>query len=377
MVTGTSSSMVRGRVRSLFCVVVLLASLFALSAIGPKSADARTSTPQFVGAPYFAPGEAYTQNFPDPSVVYDPGTDLYYAFATTTGGVNVPVMSSPDAVTWTARAQHGIANANEETHDALPDPSPSSLAYHTGDPRWPDELWAPSATELGGRWVLFYALRVNAEGRHCIYYATSGQPDGPYLSPKSLYCSDDPLGSIDPQPYTENGVTYLAWQDQGVVGDHGQRVWARRITLTDSTTVGFTSSPPLFLLESQGTWEQWIAENPSLARLPDGRLSLFYSGGKWDSDSYSVGLATCGPLQFSWTPICQRTSDAPFMTRRLGRNGIGGSSAFTGRNGELYLADHWWDDRYFAQYPDNQRRLIVERVYSANGQLIVSGAPGT
>lgn len=150
------------RLRSSLLVLVLasVGALVAASLPSPASAEDRSVSPVFVGAPYSAPGAVYTQNFPDPSVVFDPVTSKYYAFATTTGGVNVPVMSSPDTVTWTARARYNTPhyNANGENHDAL----------------------------------------------------------------------------------------------------------------------------------------------------PDGRLGLFYSGGKWNSDTYSVGLAVCGPLKFSWAPVCVR-----------------------------------------------------------------------
>jgi len=348
-------------------------------ASAPESFYEGRSSVQFVGAPWFQPGTVYTQNFPDPNVVFDPESNLYYAFATTTGGVYVPVMSSPDLVTWTARSDHSVPNPNGMLNDALPDPSPPSMTWTSGDPRFPDELWAPSATKMGSRWVLFYALVVADSGRHCIYYATSDQPEGPYLSPQFLTCSDDPLGSIDPEPFTDpvTGATYLLWQDQGVVGSHGQRLFARQITMTSPTTVAWApGSLLIFLLESQNTWERWVAENPSMVRLDSGALGLFYSGGLWNSDSYSVGLAVCPELSFSWTPICTRTSVAPLMSRRQGDKGIGGSSAFRGRDGELHLANHYWDDQLPAAYPQNQRRLRVDQVYTVGGRLMISNEPG-
>jgi hypothetical protein len=338
-----------------------------------------TSSPNFVGAPWFQPGAVYDQNFPDPSVLYDPATDLYYAFGTTTGGVNVPVESSPDLVTWTARPNHTIANANGEKNDALPDPSPSWVTWHSSDPRWPDDLWAPGVTRIGSRWVMFYALRVDQSGRRCLFYATSDRPDGPYLDPEFLYCSDDPMGSIDPQPYTDpaTGTNYLVWKDEGQVGDHGQRLWARPVSLTSDTRVSWTpGSLPTILLESRDGWEHWVTENPSLARLDDGSLVLFYSGGSWDTEGYAVGMARCRGLGFSWTEVCTRTTAGPVMNRRQGRTGIGGTTAFRGRGGELYLADHYWEDGIPAGYPENQRRLMIDRVHQVAGRIVFSGEPG-
>lgn len=55
----------------------------------------------YVGAPWFRAGFPYDANFPDPSVVRD--GDTHFAYGTNTGGAYLPVMTSTDLVTWTAR----------------------------------------------------------------------------------------------------------------------------------------------------------------------------------------------------------------------------------------------------------------------------------
>lgn len=365
-------------VRALLSLLALLSAL-AVVPFAESQAQGEPATPAYVGAPYFAPGAVYTQNFPDPSILFDPGTNLYYAYATTTGGVNVPVMTSPDAVTWTAVPRHTIPNANGEYHDGLPDPSPAGWPWQTGDARFPDDLWGPGVTKLGNRWVMFYALRENQAGRRCLVYATSASPAGPFGAAKRFSCSSDPLGSIDPEPFTDpvTGVTSLVWKDEGLIGSYGQRIWARAITLVDATTVAYAPGSELqFLLESQNTWEAYVAESPTLARLPDGSLGLFYSGNQWDSDRYATGLAVCPNVGFTSTPQCSRVSVNPVMARRPGRVAIGGPSTTRGRNGELLLATHSWAEGAPASYPANQRRLTVERVSQVDGRLVISGQPG-
>ena len=367
------------RISAVLALAVGMLLGVALVPVGQPRAEGEPAQPAYVGAPYFAPGAVYTQNFPDPSILFDPVTDLYYAYGTTTGGVNVPVMTSPDAVTWTARSRHAIPNPNGEYHDGLPDPSPPGWPWQSGDARFPDDLWAPGVTKLGSRWVMFYALRENQAGRRCIVYATSAGPAGPFGDPKRFSCSGDPLGSIDPQPFTDpvTGVTSLVWKDEGLVGSHGQRIWARAITLVDDTTVAYApGSETQFLLESQNTWEAYVAESPTPARLPDGSLGLFYSGNRWDSDRYATGLAVCPNVGFTWTPQCTRVSPGPLLSRRAGRVGIGGPSATVGRNGELLLATHSWAEGAPASYPANQRRLVVEQVSQVDGRIAISGDPG-
>jgi len=376
----------RRRARKATHLVVFLALLFGVTSLSSPAASAQTDEthlrPSFIGAPYFAPGAIYTQNFPDPSVVWDSTTQRYYAFSTTTGGVYVPVMWSTDLVTWTARATHTLPNANSQYHDALPDPSPVGHPWQSNEPNFPDEVWAPFVTKLSGggasAWVMFYSLRMDSYGKHCIYYATSPTPDGPYLAPKQMYCGDRPLGYIDPSVFSEGSNTWLVLKDEGQVGVAWSAIWAREIVLTNAQTVSWKypdGSPGGFftpLLEASGGWERGVVENPSLARLSDGGLTLFYSGGWWDTDGYAVGMARCGAIQLSWTPICTRVGNGQAMRTRFGMKGIGGSAAFRGAAGELYLANHYWDEGLPAGYPSNQRRLVVDRVFETPGGLAYS-----
>lgn len=379
----------RSRARHLaLASVALLATLLGVfgPAIGPavgssiaSVAYAAVLSPQSANAPWFRPGYTYDANFPDPSVIYDAARDRYVAFATTTSGVNLPVMTSSDLVTWTARTDHSVQSTTGAFNDGLPQPAPADVTWSTGDPRFPHPIWAPGVVKLGSRWVVFYALQVDGSGRHCIAYATSNVPEGPYLDPRSFVCASDPMGSIDPAPFTDpaTGVTYLVWKDQGVPNVHGQRSWARPIALLNSTTVGWAAgSAPTMLFESSGGWEHYSAENPSLVRMDDGGLGLFWSGGEWDTPGYSVGFARCSELSPSTTPVCWRTSDGPIMNRRQGEVGLGGSAAFRGRGGQLYLADHYWAEGLPTNYTSNQRRMVVDRVDELGGRLVMSHEPG-
>jgi hypothetical protein len=368
-------------------LIVVLAALLSGAVASPKPAGAATGAhqyePSYVGAPYFAPGAVYTKNFPDPDVVWDSVTQRYYAFATTTGGVYVPVMWSTDLVTWTARTNHTIPDPNGEFHDALPDPSPDGSTWTSGDPRFPDEVWAPTVTKLSGKgasaWVMFYALRVNAAGTHCIDFATSQSPDGPYTSPQQFFCSATPLGVIDPYVFNDSatGKNWLMWQDQGEVGKSWSSLWMREISLTGSQSVGWAAgSFPAYLMDAGADWEHGVAENPSMVRSSDGTPTLFYSGGLWNSVGYSMGMATCGALQFSWTPICTRVGSGLVMNSRVGMTGIGGSSVFRGAGGAVYVANHYWSAGIAPSYPENQRRLVVDRVYETPGGLIFSHEAG-
>jgi hypothetical protein len=366
---------------------VVLLALFVVSAtLGAVPASA------YQGAPYFEPNKPYAQNFPDPSVVWDASTGRYYAFATTTGGVNVPAMWSTDLVTWTAAPVNGSTNANGQHHDALPQPDTQGIAVNRGG-AFPYDLWAPGVAKVGSTWVMFYALRVDGAGRRCLWYATSSTPMGPYTNATDFYCSGDPMGSIDPQPVVDtNGSAYLVWKDEGLIGSYGQRSWAQRIAVgaPGPNAVSFLGgSSASLLFESDDSWEAYVAESPSVVRY-NGELLFFYSGNSWDSDNYAMGLAHCTALEGPG-PLCHRDAANPVLAhKQTNQKSTGAPTAFIAGDGSLRVAYHWWKTGFASQYPpfpsclnqaptncsENQRRLGVERVQFQFGRTLFNSDPG-
>ena len=360
---------------------------------GPSPPEEGTAGPAYAGAPLFPAGETYSANFPDPSVSYDFSTGRYVAYATATGGVNVPVMSSSDLENWVTRSDHGIVNAAGLWNDALPQPAPPGWPYVSGDPSFPYTVWAPSSVYMGGRWFLFYALQGSAEGRFCVMYATSDRSDGPFTNPRQFYCDDSPLGSIDPQPFVDRqGQVWITWKDEGMPGAYPRDSRALRIFMGDPYTVGIYWEPATLLLQADSGWERGVVENPSLIDLADGRLALLYSGGLWNSDGYATGVAMCSGLSPgpSGAPVCTRTSPgSPWLNRKVGKSGLGGTTAFRGPGGQLQVIYHYWDDRRPAGYPSypactavslgcwaQQRYAAVEPLYELLGSLVANGEPG-
>jgi len=111
------------------------------------------------------------QDFPDPSVINAGGT--YYAYATNTGGRNVPCARSSDLVSWT------------QLSDALP-----SL------PGWASGgvTWAPVVHKFGSTYVLYFAAQQPSTGHHAIGVATSSSPTGPFAASGTPLVSQSSIG---------------------------------------------------------------------------------------------------------------------------------------------------------------------------------------
>jgi beta-xylosidase len=365
----------------------------AIGATALAATSLQSTAGAYPGAPWFRPSTVYTDlsgperangNFPDPSVIVVDGTA--YAYGSPTGGAYLPVMTSTDMVSWTARPAYRLPGRDRNDpffNDAFP--NPATWSPDRGSGNLSKEVWAPGVAKVGARYVAFYAARVRLDrDRFCISVATSDSPIGPFddNSAGPLVCDvqGDPNGSIDPQPLVDaDGTAYLIWKSEGVPGSKPTRIWSQRLDAAGTAFAAGTA--PTELLGTSAAWEGNVIENPSMVRYND-RWLLFYSANEWNSANYAIGYADCdGPLG----PCRKRSNGKPLLGSDGQHLGPGGASAFVAPDGSLKLAYHYWLAP-FVGYPKNsncdgngqctsqgQRRMWIDAVTLAGDQLSVGG----
>jgi hypothetical protein len=355
--------------RALAAALVLVTGFGLLVVADPEPASA------YVGGPWFEPGKAYTENFPDPTVVWD--GSKYWAYATSTGGSLMPAMSSTDLKTWIPRPAYSPNPYNSDPffNDSFPVPPRWSLG---GTSRAGKAQWGPGVAKLGGGWTAYTSWEVGF-GRRCVSAARSSSPAGPFRDNSSspIVCDSDPGGSIDAQPFIDSdGTPYLVWKSAGVPGSAPTKLKARRLS-ADGLSFAFGSSP-VSLMQTGLLWEGNGIENPSMVKA-GGTYWLIWSGNEWNSAHYRMGQARCdGPLG-----PCTRTSSAPILGNDANQLGPGGGTLFVQPSGRMRLMYHSWNAPY-TSYPSNpscdapgvctsqgQRRMRVDGVVAAGGRLTV------
>ncbi len=267
---------------------------------------------------------AYHGDFPDPTV-WRVGS-RFYAASTTVAALNLPVMSSTDLRTWTAKPRSNPADP--WSHDGIPAP-PSWAQKKTSGGHTFMATWAPSVARLGnGSYVAAYSVPRASDGRRCLSLAHSSSPMGPYVdsSTAPLGCAN---GVIDPQIFIDGGRVLLLYKLLGSPG----RIMIRRLNSTATAWgVGSANYP---LLNPGAAWEGSVVENPAMVRAR-GRLYLFYSGNDWTTSRYATGYAVCQSI----TGPCRRLGRVLVTGRWL--TGPGGATPFFDLQGRLRLAFHSW-----------------------------------
>jgi beta-xylosidase len=326
--------------------------------------------PAPIGQDPIKPGQVYSGDFPDPSVIRV-GSE-YYAYSTNSGGLNVPSLTSTDLKTWHALP----GTTTDPTGDALPRTPVWSAGTERKDGRFTATTWAPTVTRLGpGRYVMAYATQVAGSPgqRMCISLATSNRPTGPFVDNSTAPTLCPERGAIDPQVFVApTGRPWLIWKL-----DHmPAQLFAS--PMNASGTALPVGGHRYLLTGVRQPWEGSIIENPAMIHYRH-HYYLFYSANSYASTRYAIGYLICE----NWFKKCTRPRKKPLLSTVHATAGPGGPMPFTDTAGRLRLAYAAWTTGSVG-YPSStacrtkptgcgQRRLNIATlgVTQRTGQLTV------
>jgi beta-xylosidase len=285
----------------------------------------------------------YLENFPDPGAILVDGT--WYAYGTNNTSQNVPILTSPDLVTWTPAG------------DALPEVG-----------KWAERgnTWAPEVIAADGGYLLYYTARSTAANLQCIGVARAESPEGPFVddAAEPLICQADEGGSIDASPYAdEDGTLWLHWKNDGNHIGEPTHLYGSKLSPDGRSLEGKS----VRLLTNEAPWEAHVIEAPQLVRH-DGKLFLFYSANAFDKDVYAMGYAECdGPLG-----PCRKAAENPILHTTPAAAGPGHSFLVTTPAGESWLLYHAWPPEAIGSVAPG-RQLWLDRVDWVDGRPVVRG----
>jgi beta-xylosidase len=302
-------------------VVLALSTVFGLVLL----AGAAQARPAPVGQDPIEPGTAYAGDFPDPAVLRIGAG--YYAYSTTSYGLNVPMVSSSNLRTWKTNA----ATATNPTGDALPRTAVWSAGTERKDGRYTATTWAPSVVRLGPhRFVMAYATRLAGQ-RMCISIASATSPYGPFVDTTTKPTICPSRGAIDPMIYlAPSGRPWIAWKQDFFPA----QLFTSRMT---ANGLGVEPGTRHFLTGIRQDWEGRIIENPAMIRFK-GRYYLFYSANSYASTKYAIGYLVCK----TWYGGCTRPRKTPLMATGKYFAGPGGPYPFVDAAGKLRVGYHAW-----------------------------------
>ncbi len=177
------------------------------------------------------------------------------------------------------------------------------------------EIWAPQIYSVGGKIVAYYSALDKNTGHRCIGMAVASSGVTNFTDTGRPFCSPNGYDLIDPSLFEAGGNSNYLLYKRDVPSAQGTRV----IAMTSAGADGLhpVVSPVYQLLKPTKSWETTgtyaSVEAPTLIRHGN-YYYLFYSGSRYDSTRYGVGVARC-PV--SSGPVCDYDKDklgAPILT---------------------------------------------------------------
>ncbi|GAB4366588.1 MAG: glycoside hydrolase family 43 protein [Elainellaceae cyanobacterium] len=230
----------------------------------------------------------YPDYFADPFIWQHQG--IYYAIGTgpaeATGQVDevhkrrvFPLLRSDDLVNW------------QFAGNALLRPD-SALG---------DNFWAPEVAYHDGLFYLYYSVG-HEDKNHQLRVATSADPLGPYqdtgeplIDPKTC------AFAIDPSPFRDDdGQWYLFYAQDFLDTENGVRA-GTALVVDRLLTMTQLAGEARVVLRARHDWQRFLADRPMYGgvydwhtlegpcvRKHENRYYCFYSGGRWETESYGV-----------------------------------------------------------------------------------------
>lgn len=280
----------------------------------------------------------YPGYFGDPFVLRYEGE--YYAYGTVPlGDCSLPVLRSPDLVTW--REAGTVLSAAGKGYGCL---------------------WAPEVAHADGAFYMYYSAGGEEGHGHQLRVAAAPKPAGPFEDVGSVLDPDDPF-TIDAHPFRdEDGAWYLFYCRDFLETEGGNKVGTgivvdrllgmTRLAGERRTVVRATAEWQVFRKQRTmygRVWDWYTVEGP-FVRRHDGRYYCFYSGGAWTEPNYGVSYVVADHPLGPWEPVGANEGPLVLQTRPGEVVGPGHASITVAPDGrQEYIVYHAWDPAHTAR----------------------------
>ena len=231
-------------------------------------------------------------------------------------------------------------------------------------------FWAPEIAFHDGKFFLYYSVGIG-DKNHQLRVATSDSPLGPFQDfDRALLDPSKCPFAIDAHPFRDDdGQWYLFHARDFLDGPRPGTALAvaRMKSMTELADEGRT------VLRAKHDWQRfeanrsmyggtydWHTLEGPFVRKHGGRYYCFYSGGRWENESYGVDYAVADHVLGPYSD--EGNESGPRMLHTIPGEliGPGHNSIVRGPDGEDWIVYHAWDARMTA------RRMFIDRLLWTN-----------
>lgn len=233
-----------------------------------------------------------------------------------------------------------------------------------------DSYWAPEVAVHEDRFYLYYSVGFE-DKQHQMRVAVSESPLGPYRDVgKALIDGATHPFAIDPHPFRdEDGQWYLFYARDFLDSDNEVRA-GTALVVDRLETMTEVAGDEHVVLRAQHDWQRFQKNRPmyngiydwhtlegACVRKHEGRYYRFYSGGRWENDTYGVDYGVADSVLGPYTDAGNEAGARVLRTVPGKVLGPGHNSIVLGPDDETeYFVYHAWDVNMQA------RRMCIDKL---------------
>lgn len=245
----------------------------------------------------------------------------------------------------------------------------ASSALVRPDPALGTHFWAPEVAPHGDAFYLYYSVG-HGDKDHQLRVAISSSPQGPYQDTgKPLINPRQCPFAIDAHPFQDDdGQWYLFYaRDFLDVTPKGRAGTALMVARMNSMTE--LEDEGRVVVRARHDWQRFQADRSMYGRVWDwhtiegpfvrkheGRYYCFYSGGRWECETYGVDFCVADHVLGPYSDVGNEAGPRILKTIPGTLIGPGHNSIVTGPDGEDYIVYHAWDKAMKA------RQMFIDRL---------------
>lgn len=300
---------------------------------------------------------AYGSYFADPFVWKS--QEVYYAIGTgeleASGrslGKAFPVLQSTDFLQWKF----------------------ASSALVRPNPALGNNFWAPEVAIAGDKFYLYYSVG-HGDKHHQLRVAVSDAPQGPYRDAgKTLIDPAQCPFAIDPHPFhDEDGQWYLFYARDFLEASGTSRP-GTALAMRRMKSMTELDPEEHVVLRANRDWQRfqnpremygriwdWHTLEGPFVRKHDGRYYCFYSGGRWQNDTYGVDYGVADHVLGPYSDTGNESGPRVLSTVPAHVIGPGHNSITVGPDEQTeYIVYHAWDKDMKA------RQMFIDKLIWTN-----------
>ncbi len=241
-------------------------------------------------------------------------------------------------------------------------------------------FWAPAVAYADGKYWLYYSAGYGDKA-HRLRVAISEQPQGSYSDLGITLLSGEACPfAIDPHPFLDqDGSWYMFYAGDFLDVDGATRA-GTALSVTRMRTMSCLENGGQTVLRARQDWQRFQENRLMYERVWDwhtlegpcvlkhrGRYYCFYSGGRWENDSYGVDYGVAQSVTGPYSDDGSETGPRVLRTEPGKVIGPGHNTIVIGPDEiTYYIVYHAWDPEMTA------RRMFIDRLcWTAEGPRCV------